>query len=62
MSTQTSTLLNILLILMMICSFIAYHNLYDIGDLTEYVIVAFFLVAFGGIFLNQRRNNRKKKS
>ena len=61
MSTQTSILLKVLLFLMMICSFIAYHNLYDIGDATEYVIVAFFLVAFGGIFLNQWMDNRKKK-
>ena len=51
MGTQTSTLLNVLLFLMMICSSIAYHNLYDIGDVTEYVIVAFFIVAFVGIFL-----------
>ena len=62
MGTRANTLLNVLLFLMMICSSIAYHNYYDIGDVTEYVIVAFFLVAFGGIFLNQRRNNRKKKS
>ena len=61
MNTQTSILLNVLLILMMICSSIAYNDLYDIGDVTEYIIVAFFLVAFGGIFLNKRRNNRKKK-
>ena len=61
MSTQTSILLKVLLFLIMICSFIAYNNLYDIGDVTEYVIVAFFLVAFGGIFLNQWMDNRKKK-
>ena len=62
MSTQTSILLKVLLFLIMTCSFVVYNNLYDIGDVTEYVIVAFFIVAFGGIFLNQRRNDRKKKS
>ena len=61
MSTQTSVLLKVLLFLMMICSFVVYNNLYDIGDVTEYLIVAFFLVAFGGIFLNKRRNDRKRK-
>ena len=61
MSTQTSILLKVLLFLIMTCSFVAYNNLYDIGDVTEYVIVAFFIVAFGGIFLNQRRNDRKKR-
>ena len=61
MSTQTSILLKVLLFLMMICSFVVYNNLYEIGDVTEYLIVAFFVVAFGGIFLNKRRNDRKRK-
>ena len=62
MSTQTSILLKVLLFLMMICSFVVYNNLYEIGDVTEYLIVAFFVVAFGGIFLNKRRNDRKRKA
>ena len=61
MSTQTSILLKVLLFLIMTCSFVVYNNLYDIGDVTEYLIVAFFIVAFGGIFLNQWMDNRKKK-
>ena len=61
MSTQIRILLKVLLFLIMTCSFVVYKNLYDIGDVTEYLIVAFFLVAFGGIFLNKRSNDRKKK-
>ena len=35
MSTQISILLKVLLFLMMTCSFIAYHNFYDIGDVIQ---------------------------